>query len=450
MRTVQKYLAGLLFILLIQASLGTRSQERPTTWSLQTCIRYAGAHNIDLGKLRLQALSAGQDLQGAEAAIYPSLSGSMTNTFNNANATLAGSGTLLNQTTSSGLYSVNSSVILWNGGYIRNNIRQRELLEKTAGFGVEAYMNNISILITQYYLTVLLAKENRAYVAELVNTSGARVQQGRQLFDAGSIARKDLLQLEAQLAGDEYLLVQTENEIRQDLLSLRQVLQIPGDSAFDILTPDTVIVPERLSPLMEVKETALRTFPDIKADSLGMGIASLDIEKARSGFYPALSLNGGLGSGYASVMYGTIHGEHAFSTQLGDNLYARLGLAVSIPMYSNRVNRTNLEKAKLAYREAGLTLEGSRLKLAQTVEQAYLGALNALRSYEAAKKQYEAASESYRIMNEQFKLGGVNTYDLLLQRNQYLLGVQAMNQAKYTAVLQQKVYEFYKGIPMDL
>jgi outer membrane protein len=446
MRAARTHLTGFVLLLLAMMSSGADAQ----TWGLRDCIHYAFDHNIDLGKLRLQALAANQDLLAANAARNPSLAGNLSNTFTNGNSTLSSTGSLVNQTTSSGTYTVNSSVVLWNGGYIRNNILLRELLQRTAALSAETYKNSISILITQYYLTALLDRENHTYVLDLVSTSGERVKQGQQLYDAGSIARKDLLQLEAQLATDQYLLVQTENQIRVDLLNLRQLLQLPSDTSFEIQIPDTLIIPENLPPLPDVQANALNTFPEILTDSLNLNIASLDIDKARAGFYPALSARGALGSGYASVIRGPSTGGKGYGTQMGDNLYASLGVALTIPMYSNRINRTNLEKAKIGLSEAQLTLQGERLRLSQTVEQAYIGALNALRSYDAARKQYESAAESYRIMNEEFKLGGVNTYDLLQQRNQYLQGVQAMNQAKYTAVLQEKLYEFYKGVPMDL
>jgi outer membrane protein len=53
-------------------------------------------------------------------------------------------------------------------------------------------------------------------------------------------------------------------------------------------------------------------------------------------------------------------------------------------------------------------------------------------------------------VNEQLKLGAINTYDLLQQRNQYVQAVQAYTQAKYDAFLQKKIYEFYRGNPVTL
>jgi len=88
------------------------------------------------------------------------------------------------------------------------------------------------------------------------------------------------------------------------------------------------------------------------------------------------------------------------------------------------------------------------LVLSQAVEQAWLNASNARAAYFSANEQLIAVTENYRVVNEQFKLGGTTVFDVLLQRNLYVQAVQSFTQAKYTAVLQQKIYNFYMGIPI--
>jgi outer membrane protein len=417
-------------------------------WTIAECIQYAADHNIQISSLRLNEQSVLQDLNAAKAARIPGLSGSVTNSFNNANNNVGGG--LIDQLTTSGSYAVNSSVILWNDNSINNTIRQRELQAQSAGLSVQQSLNNITLLITQDYLNILLAKENLKYITDLVSTSEERVKQGQMFYDAGSIAKKDLLQLQAQLASDKYLLVQIQNTIRQNILSLKQTLQLPVDTLFDVMTPDTVIVTYALPPLNEVRKKALRDFPDLKIGQLGVDIAGLDIAKAKAGFKPTLSANGSVGSGYSDVLINSVNPKTGYFTQVGNNFYQRVGLTLSIPIFSNRINKTNLEKANIAYRSAKLNLQNNELILSQTVEQAYLNANNAWQSYQAANVQLQYAAESYRITNEQFRLGAINSYDLLQQRNQYVQAVQAFTQAKYTAVLQQKIYEFYMGNPVTL
>ncbi len=439
-----------IIMVLIKGSVCAQDITRAKNWTISDCIKYATDHNIQINTLRLDKQLSEQDLRVAWGSKTPSLSATLTNSFKNANNTASANSGLVNQLTTSGTYSLNSSVVLWNADYINNNIRQRELSVQSAGLSVQQSVNNINLLITQDYLNILLAKENLKYIVDLVSASEEKLKQGQMFFTAGSIAKKDLLQLQAQLASDKYLLVQTENTIRQNILSLRQTLQLPGDTLFDIITPGSINVEQSLIPLYEVQQSALRDFPEMKLGKLAKDMALLDIDKAKAGFKPELSANGSIGTGYSDVITNSFNSKTAYFAQTGNNFYQQAGLSLSIPIFSNHINKSNLAKANIAYAMAVLDFDNFKLVLSQAVEQAYLNARNSIQSFEAAREQLDAASESYRISNEQFKLGSINTYDLLQQRNQYVQAVQAFTQAKYTAVLQQKIYEFYMGRPVTL
>jgi len=419
-------------------------------WSIEECFKYATEHSIEINTRKLNEETSLQDLIASKGNQIPSLSASANNNFINSKTDTSGNGNLTNQFTSSGNYSVNSSIILWNDNYIKNNIKQRDLLSQSAKLSIQQSQNTITLLITQGYLGILLAKENLKYIQDLVATSEARVKQGQLFYDAGSIAKNNLLQLQAQWASDNYLLVQTQNAIRQNILSLKQILQLPSDTVFDVVTPPSIEIVALIPPLRGVQQTAFDIFPEIKIGELDVAIASLDIAKAKAGFKPVLSANGSLGTGYSAVISNSNFSKTGYFTQLDNNFYQRFGLNLSIPIFSNRTNKTNLEKANIGYKQANLNLQNNQLVLSQEVEQAYLNATNALEAYYAAKEQLSAATETYRITNEQFRLGGINSFDLLQQRNQYVQAVQAFTQAKYTTVLQLKIYEFYRGNPIIL
>ena len=419
-------------------------------WSIEECFKYAMEHNIDINTLLLNEQSSAQDLYAAKGSQIPNLSGSVSQQFNNSKNETFGNGNLENQLTSSENYSVNSSIILWNANYIKNNIKQRDLLRQSAGLSVQQSQNTITLLITQSYLSILLAKENLTYLSDLYTTTEAKVKQGQLFYDAGSIPRNNLLQLQAQLAGDNYLVVQTQNTIRQNILSLKQLLQLPTEVLFDVITPTTIEIVTVTPSLRSVQQTASEIFPEIKIGELEVAIATLDIAKAKAGFKPTLAANGALGTGYSAEIFNSNFSKTSYFTQLDNNFYQRVGLNLSIPIFSNRINKTNLEKANIGFKQANINLQNSQLVLSQEVEQAYLNFTNALQAYNAAKEQLTAVTETYRIVNEQFRLGGINSFDLLQQRNQYVQAVQSFTQAKYTAVLQQKIYDFYRGIPIQL
>lgn len=408
----------------------------PAVWDLQTCLNYAKKNNIQLNSLRLNKKSTDQNLLLAKAAVLPNLSGSASQTFNH------GQNTGIN---SSGSYQLSSSWTLYNGGYLRTTIRQQDLAVQSANLSILEQENNLTLEITRAYLNILLDKESIVYSQDLVSTSSAQLQQARQRYEAGSIARKDVVQFEAQLANDQYNLTSAQNAQRQDLLSLKQILQIPHEVTMDIVKPDTVISEIVIPSLEQVRQYALQNRPEVKNSELGLQSAELDLNKAKAGYLPSLTAGGSIGTSYANNdLYSASTG------QFGDNFNQQIGLTLSIPIFTRRINKTNVELAKINIDQAKLTLQDTRTTLSQTIEQAYINALNAQSQYQAASEQFQYSREVYRIATEELRLGAANIYDFYQQRNLYVQALQAYIQAKYNAALSASIYDFYSGIPVKL
>ena len=62
----------------------------------------------------------------------------------------------------------------------------------------------------------------------------------------------------------------------------------------------------------------------------------------------------------------------------------------------------------------------------------------------------DISKQSYDIVNAQMKLGSIDYVQLQQQRLLYIQSVQNYLQAKYTAVLNKQIYEFYAGNPINL
>lgn len=447
MERIKKSIGCLITLTLLTLALPAQTG---TKWTLQDCLRYAESHNIQLNTLRLNWQSSKQDVWSAKGAKIPALAATAGNSVNNGFVTGTNGSNITDQLSNNGTYSLNSSVILWNSNSVNNNIRQQELIAQTAALSVEQARNNLSLQITQYYLDILLAHENIQYINSLVATSDSLVKQGELFYDAGSIAKVALLQLKSQLASDRYLQVQANNAFRQNILLLKQLLQLPTDSSFDIEVPSSLETDGNLPALTDVQQTALTHFPDAQIGQLGVQIADLGISKAKAATVPTLKAYGNIGSGYSNVLLHPVDPKTGVLTQNRNNLYENVGLTLSIPIFSQRINRANIEKAKINLRQADLDFQNTRLVLSQAVEQSYLNVENAIQSLAAAREQWLAATENYRIGKEQFSVGAISVYDLLVLRNSYVQAIQSYTQARYTAVLQRKIYEFYNGNAITL
>ncbi|HVV53922.1 MAG TPA: TolC family protein, partial [Mucilaginibacter sp.] len=379
--------------------------SQPVRWNLQQCIEYAKKNNIQINTLRLSQKTAQQEYLLAKAGRLPNLSGAASQNFihqdKRGNVSLVNGNNVINGgsgITSSGQYSLNSSVTLYNGNYINNNIQQKNLDVQSSNLSIIQQENDITLQITQAYLTVLLDKENIVSDTSVVHTSAAQVKLEQQKYNVGAAARKDLVQLEAQNATDQYNLTNAMNTERADLLTLKQLLLLPTDTDFDIPRPDTIVLNnEATLPLKSVQDTALKYRPEIKNGELSVQIAQYGVKLAQSGYKPVLSAGGGIGSQYSS-------GSNYF-TQLNNNFYQQLGLTLSVPIFTRRQVKTQVEEAKINVEQSQLDFKNTKITLTQEVERAYINVENAQSQFDAANVQYKFNQENYRIALEELKIG---------------------------------------------
>jgi outer membrane protein len=420
------------------------SQQLPSKWDLQTCLDYAKKNNIQLNTLRLSELISKQDILLAQAAKYPNLFGNLGQNFThskNANPVVGGFET---QSSFASNSSLTSAWTVYNGGYLNYNIKLQNLNLNQAGLNVDQTINTLTLEITQDFLNILLAKENIIYVEDLVKTSEAQQDQGNKLYSAGSIAKNALIELEAQTATDKYNLVSAQSAYRQNVLSLKQLLQLPWNYSLDIAIPDTIIATALMPSLDEVQRIALATRPEIKYAQTGVDIAQMNLKLAKAQTLPVATIGASLATGYSN------NESISYLHQLDNNFYQRIGLAISIPIFNNRIYRTQVEISKIEIEQADLSLLGAKTTLSQMVEQAYINVINAQAQYDAAVVQLKSTQEGYRVASEEFKYGASNLVELLQQKNLYVQALQGYIQAKYTAALNLEVYNFYKGEPVKL
>jgi outer membrane protein len=446
---LRRFILWNIFFLVLNAGKFLQAQDTSfitstIQWDLATAIDYAKQHNIQVNTIRLDEKLSEQDLLLSRAARYPNLSGSATQSAThrgNINPVGGGSQT---QSNFAGNYSLNSAWILYQGGYLNYDVRSKDLQLKAANLNVTVSQNDITLQITQSYLNILLAKETIVYQQDLVKTSQAQYDLGKTKYDAGSIAKKDLLQLEAQAAGDQYNLVTAETQYRQNILTLKQLLQLPTTTGFQPVVPDTLIAEQAVPSLLEAQRIAVQNRPEIQYNELQIRVAETELQKARAGYKPTISVGGSVSTGYSDNQ------NAKYFTQINNNLYQQLGATLSIPILDKRINKTNVERSKIIIEQARLTLEQTKTTLNQQIEQAYIAVLNAHAQYKAADVQLKSNREAYNISVEQLRLGAINTVDLLVQRNLYIQSLQNFIQAKYNAVLNTKIYEFYMGQPITL
>ena len=429
------------------------AQEKPQEWTLKNCIDYALTQNIQLKKSKIALESSQVDSKSARAKLFPSLSFGSTQQYINTpfpegnsldNYVITGSkGSSKNSYT--GNYSLRSSMTLYNGGKLRNNIKSSKLQEQVQQYSVEEEIDNIETSITESFLQILYAQESVKINEETVALSKLQCERGKALLEAGSISQSDYAQLESQYSSDKYQLVLSQTTLESNIQTLKQLLEMDMTETLSISTPN-LEAHDVLTPLPgkeEVYQSALNFIPSIQSGKLGIDIAKLEHKNAKAGYYPTLDLSASVGTGHISGS------DSNFGQQMKNKLNESIGLTLSVPIFSNRENKSAVEKAKLQISEAELEYLNAQKELQKTIEDIYLNATSSQAQY-AAIEQVRASKTSYNLAQEQFNLGMKNTVELLTEKNNFLSAQQEMLQAKYMAILNAQLLRFYQGKEITL
>ena len=442
----------LFIIAVLGSSAGLYAQENKT-WSLQDCIDYALEKNIQLQQNKLSLEEADVDVKSAKASLFPSLSFStghnlVNRPYQETSATVSGTEIITSNsnTTYNGSYNLSAQWTLWNGGQRLNNLKQQKTNKEIAGLSVAETENMLQEEITKLFVQILYANESVAINKNTLEVSEATYKRAVELFNEGSLSKSDVAQLEAQASNDKYQLVTAESSLRNYKLQLKQLLELDGTTEMILDLPELkdedvmAVLPSQI----DVYNTALTSRPEIQSSKLSIDNAKLGIKTAKAGYLPTISLSASTSSmtNNASTNNWAEQMKYGWNNMIGINL--------SIPIFNNRQTKSAVQKAQISYSSSQLDLINKQKELYSTIETLWLDALNAQQQYEAALSKLESCQTSFDIVNEQFNLGIKNTVELLTEKNNLLSAQQQRVQAKYMAILDRTLLDFYAGNEIKL
>lgn len=442
----------LLIIAALSSCFAIQAQESKT-WTLKDCIDYALEKNIQLQQNKLSLEETDIDVKSAKASLFPSLSFStghniVNRPYQETSTTVSGTEIITsdNNTTYNGSYNLNAQWTLWNGGQRLNNIKLQKSNKEIAGLTVAETENMLREEITKLFVQILYADESVEINKNTLEVSEATYKRGVELFNEGSLSKADLAQLEAQASNDKYQLVTAESSLRNYKLQLKQLLELDGSAEMILDLPelDDKDVLAVLPSQIDVYNTALTTRPEIQSSKLSIDNAKLNIKTAKAGYFPTISLSASTSSmtNNASTNNWAEQMKYGWNNMIGINL--------SLPIFNNRQTKSAVQKAQISYSSSQLDLINKQKELYSTIETLWLDALNAQQQYEAADSKLKSSQTSFDMVSEQFNLGIKNTVELLTEKNNLLSAQQQRVQAKYMAILNRTLLDFYAGNEINL
>ena len=435
---MKRLLPILLCSLLLSGLRNATAQEASKTWTLQECLDYAYQNNIQVRQSRNNQLSGIEDTKQAKAALFPSLVASTTQSYTN-----YPSSEVTDNNSYTGTYGITAGMTIFEGGKLRTEVKRQKVQNQMDALSVEESVNDIRIAIVQAYMQCLYAADAVRINRSTAEASKAQRDRAEEMLRTGSISRVDFAQLQSQYSSDEYQIVVAGSTLDNYKLQLKQLLEL------DIMEEMNPAVPgvkeenvlKALPPKNDVYETALKVMPQIRRGELGIEAAKLEEKSARAGFFPSISLSASVGTGHMS------NNDFESGSQIWNRFNENVGLTLNIPIFSNRKNRTAVNKAKIALNDSYLEWTSLQKELLRNVESAYLDAVSAQAQYLSAREKEKYARESYELTSEQFRVGVKNTVELITAQNEYSAAQQQVLQAKYLTLLSIELLNIYQGLP---
>ena len=422
-----------------------QAQTDTVRWNLSECIQYAIDNNLTIKQAELSYNSAEINYNQTRASVLPSLSAN--SSFN----IMPGQSAIdpvtykeMTQTTQSASVGLNTSITLFSGLRTYNQIKQNKLSLEKSQLYIEEQKNSITLNIAEAYVQAIFLKENIKTSENNVTASQKQYDLAKAKYDHGALSRTSLADIQSQLASAQHNLVSAQNSLAQQILNIKQMLELEPNQEFDIIipeiSPDSLIVPNK----MDIYNRAHEIMPEIKESNLAVDIAEYDVKIAQASYMPSLSASAGLNTRWSSMK------DDNIATQFGDNINSSIGFNLSIPIFNKLSTRSRVATSKIQVNQSQLNLTTAEKNLYKKIEQAWTNATAAQSELISAEYSKKSAEEAYSLAQQQFQLGSLSTNELLNSQNSFLSAEVQYLQKKFSCVLYYQLIQFYMGNEIKL
>lgn len=450
-------------------------------WSLEQCVDYARKNSLAIKQAQNQIRSAELTLEQGKFSRLPSLNATVSGGMQFGRTIDPTTNTFDNRRIGFNSYGLNFGVTLFAGNRINNGIMQSRLDLSAAQLDAIQAANDLGLNIATAFLNILLAEEQLTLARQRLQQSRLQLEQTNKLIDAGVRPVNERLNVQSQVAVDEQAVIQAENAVDLNYLTLKQLMLLDPNQPFSIIRPQ-ISLPADVNPdnfsSPEIFVNALGAQANIQASDKRIQSATVGVDLAKAAFYPTLNFFGGMNSNFSSasrrvsgfrsvtipqtVIFNgqTVTFEipqevpsfedNPYFNQINQNFGQSLGLSLNIPIYNNNRNKVGVERARLNLMQQELGNEQLRQTLKTNVDRAIADAKASKRTLQAAQTALESAKAAFENARIRYEVGAINALEYQTARNTMDQANIDLVRAKYQYIFNIKLVEFYQGKTITL
>lgn len=360
---------------------------------LKGAVTTAIQNNRDITIAELKRREAEADVSAAAAKKNPSVSYSWQRNQYPTQVVTTALGT---QSSNHG-YSqgINVSWPIWTFGKVEGAIDAARYQKNIADLDVYKTEADTKLAAVQAYYQYLEAVKLAEVQAQSVTDYASHLNNVQQQFDAGIVAKLDVLSSNVSLANAKQKSIAADNTRDVAEANLNNIMRIPMNTTLNPLDKNFPEPEFDLTMEQAILMAQKYRWELVEAD-YGVKAAEASLRSAKAGYLPTVSVGGGYNWKEASV---TAVDKDDWAVQGG----------LSWSLWDGGATQASVKKADAAVKTAQETLLQAREKIELEVRQDYLNVLSYKEQIRAAEASVAQAEEAYKIATVRYSSGvGIN------------------------------------------
>jgi len=425
-------------ILLLQACLFTMHLSAQENWTLRQCVDYAIENNIELdqkyNKVNKQSINVLESKAGFLPDLYAGTSLSLgfgRSIDDNTNA-ITFDQTLGND------YRLQSSLNLFQGLTNLNNVSYQKHLLSAIKEEAEYAKNRLVFDVLSAYYTLYYTRGLEKVAKTQVSLAEIQFNRMQKLVEVGKESQLTAQELKSQWANDKLSLTLAENNVRNKILELKQLLRFSANKKINISTiPLASLVIKPLPNIDSVFNIAKIQLPEIKMQEYLLSASQKNMAISKGNISPRLYLQAGIGTGYFDS------DSLAFSRQLINKQNQWIRIGIQIPIFGRAATYSQIKRKQIAIKD-------QELKLEQRKENLYSEIWKAMDDLQSAQNEYEASVElnkmsklTFESISKKIEKGLSSATDFEAAKQRLALSEAALLKSKLIFMMRNQMLEFY-------
>lgn len=360
---------------------------------LKGAVTTAIQNNRDITIAELKRREAEADVSAAAAKKNPSVSYSWQRNQYPTQVVTTALGT---QSSNHG-YSqgINVSWPIWTFGKVEGAIDAARYQKNIADLDVYKTEADTKLAAVQAYYQYLEAIKLAEVQAQSVTDYASHLNNVQQQFDAGIVAKLDVLSSNVSLANAKQKSIAADNTRDVAEANLNNIMRVPMNTTLNPLDKNFPEPEFDLTMEQAILMAQKYRWELVEAD-YGVKAAEASLRSAKAGYLPTVSVGGGYSWKEASV---TAVDKDDWTVQGG----------LSWSLWDGGATQASVKKADAAVKTAQETLLQAREKIELEVRQDYLNVLSYKEQIRAAEASVAQAEEAYKIATVRYSSGvGIN------------------------------------------